>query len=115
MSTDDVPLEIDSRNVMRGFGKACRKYLAEVTRDGARKPPNPSYVRRVLKDEQPSRKMLENIFRRCPRLLLHPLASPCVRELYGIWKSTGGIPDEYGRGTPPRRAAQCVSEKENGR
>lgn len=115
MSTDEATLEIDSRNVMRGFGAACRKYLSTVTRNGERRPPNADYVRRVLKDEQPSRKMLENIFRRCPRLLLHPLASPSVRALYGIWKSAGEIPAEYGRGTQPRRAAQCVSEKENGR
>ena len=87
-----------------GFENHCRTYLAPVVRNGASVPPNPDAVRKILKDERPSRKMLLNVFANAPELLGHPLASEDVRTLYVIWRSTGAIPEEYGRGVPPKCA-----------
>lgn len=93
-----------------GFGKTCRERLAPVRRYGCDVPPNPVCVRRVLKDERPSRTMLVNIFKNAPELLGHPLTSGDVKLFYRQWKAYGTIPDGYGRGVPPKRAADCKKE-----
>ena len=93
-----------------GFGQTCRERLAPVRRYGCDVPPNPVCVRRVLKDERPSRTMLVNIFKNAPELLGHPLTSEDVKLFFRQWKAYGTIPDGYGRGVPPKRAADCKKE-----
>lgn len=93
-----------------GFGQTCRERLAPVRRCGCDVPPNPVCVRRVLKDERPSRAMLFNIFKNAPELLGHPLTSEDVKLFFRQWKAYGTIPDGYGRGVPPKRAADCKEE-----
>ncbi len=93
-----------------GFGQTCRERLAPVRRYGCDVPPNPVCVRRVLKDERPSRAMLFNIFKNAPELLGHPLTSEDVKLFFRQWKAYGTIPDGYGRGVPPKRAADCKKE-----
>ena len=93
-----------------GFGQTCRERLAPVRRYGCDVPPNPVCVRRVLKDERPSRTMLVNIFKNAPELLGHPLTSEDVKLFFKQWKAYGTIPDGYGRGVPPKRAADCKKE-----
>ena len=102
------------RGYFVGFEHHCRTYLAPVVRNGESVPPNPDAVRKILKDERPSRKMLLNVFANAPELLDHPLASEDVRALYGIWKETGALPSEYGRGAPPR-CARDVAGREPGK
>ena len=93
-----------------GFGRTCRERLAPVRRYGCDVPPNPVCVRRVLKDERPSRTMLFNIFKNAPELLGHPLTSEDVKLFFRQWKAYGTIPDGYGRGVPPKRAVDCKKE-----
>ena len=93
-----------------GFGKTCRERLAPVRRYGCDVPPNPDCVRRVLRDDRPSRTMLVNIFKNAPELLGHPLTSEDVKLFFRQWKAYGTIPDGYGRGVPPKRAADCKKE-----
>lgn len=93
-----------------GFGWTCRERLAPVRRYGCDVPPNPVCVRRVLKDERPSRTMLVNIFKNAPELLGHPLTSEDVKRIYREWKAYGSMPESYGRGAPPKRAADCRKE-----
>ena len=102
------------RGYFVGFEHHCRTYLAPVVRNGESVPPNPDAVRKILKDERPSRKMLLNVFVNAPELLGHPLASEDVRRLYAIWRETGALPSGYGRGVPPRRARD-VSGLESGK
>ena len=95
---------IVERTYYSGFGEVCRKKLAPVKRCGRDVAPNPDCVRRILKDERPSRSMLINIFRNAPELIRHPLTSPAVERLYRDWRAFGVVPDGYGRGNPPKRA-----------
>ena len=93
-----------------GFGRTCRGRLQPVRRYGSDVPPNPACVRRVLKDERPSRAMLVNIFKNAPELVGHPLTSEDVKLMFRRWKAYGTIPDGYGRGVPPKRAIDCKKE-----
>lgn len=102
-----VKVEAMERVYFAGFGEACRKRLAPVRRYGCDVPPNPACVRRVLKDERPSRAMALNIFRNAPELLEHPLASADLAAMYREWRAYGTLPEGYGRGNPPKRAADC--------
>ena len=116
MDTDDIkdertePVEGDRRYFV-GFDSHCRTYLAPVVRNGEMVPPSPDHVRKVLKDERPSRKMLLNVFEHAPELLEHPLASEDVKRLYEAWRTDGRLPDEYGRGVPQKRAHDCAKGK----
>ena len=101
-------LHVSEMRVFVGFGERCRKSLAPVVRNGRRFAPSPTCVRRVLKDERPSRKMLVNIFRNCPELLRHPQTSKAVKRLHLLWNAMGTLPERYGRGMPPARAADCM-------
>lgn len=100
-------VEAVERVYFAGFCKACKERLEPVKRNGREVPPNPACVRRILKDERPSRAMAINIFRNAPELLEHPLASADVVAMYREWRAYGTLPDGYGRGNPPRRAAEC--------
>ena len=105
-----MKVEIVERRYFSGFAAICKKRLAPVRRCGCDVPPNPACVRRILKDERPSRSMLFNIFKNAPELLKHPLTSKDVVALYRQWRAYGTVPDGYGRGNPPRRAADCKKE-----
>lgn len=100
-------MEIVEKRYAVGFCRTCRERLEPVRRHGCDVPPNPDCVRRVLKDERPSRVMLINIFKHAPELVSHPLASEDVKLMFRQWRAYGTIPDEYGRGVPPKRAIDC--------
>lgn len=106
----ELPLTISERRYFVGFEHHVRAHLAPIVRNGREVPPNPTCVRRILKDERPSRKMLINIFRNAPELLDHPLTHPAVKTIFGRWRKFGAIPDEYGRGMPQKTARDCVKE-----
>lgn len=103
-------LTISERRYFVGFEQYVRSHLAPTVRHGREVAPNPDCVRRILKDERPSRTMLTGIFRHAPALLDHPLTHPAVKAIYARWLESGAIPDEYGRGIPPKKAKDCVKE-----
>lgn len=105
-----LPLDTDTcADAFRaGFAKHCRLYLTPIARCGRRIPPDPDCVRRVIKDDRTSRKLLWDIFEHAPELLEHPLTSPAVKALYWAWRTTGELDARYGRGDPAFRASDCV-------
>ena len=110
MAAKSAPPQVVEKLYFVGFGRTCRERLQPVRRYGSDMPPNPACVRRVLKDERPSRVMLVNIFKNAPELVEHPLASEDVKLMFRRWKAYGTIPDGYGRGVPPKRAIDCKKE-----
>ena len=102
-----VVAKLVERTYFDGFGAICRKRLAPVKRNGRDVAPNPTCVRRILKDERPSRAMAVNIFKNAPELLEHPLTSADVMAMFKEWRAYGTLPEGYGRGNPPKRAADC--------
>lgn len=110
----EIPLTISERRYFVGFEHCVRTRLAPVVRNGREVAPNPACVRRILKDERPSRKMLINIFRNAPELLDHPLTHPAVKAIFGRWRKFGQIPDGYGRGMPQKTAKDCEKEGRHG-
>lgn len=111
----EVQLTVSEKKYFVGFERHVRTHMAPIVRNGREIPPNPTCVRRILKDDRPSRKMLLNIFRHAPELLAHPLTHPAVKEIYGQWNLYGKIPEEYGRGTPQKCAKDCVKTEQKGK
>lgn len=110
-----LPLTVSEKRYFVGFESHVRTHMAPIVRNGREAQPNPTCVRRILKDDRPSRKMLVNIFRNAPELLAHPLTHPAVKAIFEDWRRTGKIPDEYGRGVPQKCARDCVKPVQKGR
>ena len=106
----ESPLTTSERRYFVGFEHHVKTHLSPIVRNGQEVAPNSTCVRRILKDERPSRKMLINIFRNAPELLKHPLTHPAVKKIFDRWRKFGTIPDGYGRGMPQKTAKDCVKE-----
>lgn len=91
----ELPLDVSGKKYLVGFYFHVKAYL-KPTSNG--KPPSPQSVYKVLRDERPSRALLENIFENCPDLLKHPSTSVDVQRLYLDWTTNGHrLPETYGR------------------
>lgn len=98
-------LKKSHKGYLTGFYRAVRENL-KATAQG--RPPTPQSVYKVLRDERPSRMLLENIFENCPELLAHPATSDDVKKIYTEYLSNGHhLPDRYGKGGTIR-AADCL-------
>lgn len=90
------PLKKSCGGYLTGFYRAVRENL-KPTAQG--RTPTPQSVYKVLKDERPSRALLQNIFDNCPDLLAHPTTSDDVRRIYADYLNNGRkLPERYGLG-----------------
>lgn len=91
-----VPLKKSDRGYLTGFYKAVREKLKPTAQGHV---PTPGSVYKVLRDERPSRTLLQNIFDNCPDLLAHPTTSDDVRRIYADYLNNGRrLPERYGLG-----------------
>lgn len=98
----ELPLKVSERKYMVGFEYHVRTYLTPRMFHGVEIHPTPDYVRKVLRGDVESRRLLLDIFQNCPGLMEHPSVSKSVSAVWEHWREHGSLPPTYGNG---RRAS----------
>lgn len=91
-----LQLKISDRQYMVGFNNYVRTRLTPRIMKGTEAPPEPDSVRKILKGERASRRLLLDIFQNGTDLMRHPCVDESVKKVFEHWQKTGELPEDYG-------------------